>query len=234
MLLKRLDELVSDRKTMKNDKFFNFRAGSLASTATALLALDPGATDAANALLALLKHPCASNRDTALMGVAEVAESEPKTEAAGLLHAEVAARFEKAEQGEFRILAKSLARVMPDRVLARCRELLASKDASLRDEIVSTLAEIRSPKAIALALQWLPRIASLHSAITVATILAPLVPEPTLQKIARRALSDDSPFCRWSAVSYLLPALPRKIAKQLSAAAMRDEPDPALRRLLQK
>lgn len=234
VLRKRLAELARDPATMEDHSFFNDLAGSLASTAEALLALDPEALDATDALVMLFEHPCAFNRRTALREAAEALRRLRKTEAAVRLRSALKPLLDRAGPEEFAVFARDLAAILPERVLARAEDLLRSDDPRVREDVFTTLSQIPLPRALALALDGLPRVSTLDRAMTIAHALSGLVPLNLGREIARRALSHDSPTLRWHAVKYLLPSLPRETSSELAAEALKDEPDEALQRLLGK
>lgn len=228
----RLRELLGDRETFADSSFFNFQAGSAATVAQALLALDPDDAGAAECLHQLLAHPCARNRRDAARCISEAFRREMKTEAMRALESSLRTLLTSTDHEAFLAAAPGLLSLETNAVVARCLQLLRETN-----ELSCSAAGVMSRRPLAAAvpalLDWLGRHPDLQESLSIVAQLGALVPEALHRDLLRRVLADEAPSLRWRAIDDLSrSSLERSARVELAAAALADEPDPALRKAL--
>lgn len=205
--------------------------------ADAILRLDPDDTAAARVLVSLIDDPRWFVSWFAIYLATNHLERPLATTAHGLL----ARRLERLlDEGSARaVLAGGmfLVRAHPERVLRLVEPLLDHDDWSERMKAAYFLARPEAHgdgTSFRRLLTWVrsqPLLVVLQVAET--ETAAARMPPPMLLTIVRRALADPSPWLRHRATN-LLPHVPRPTARLLARRAIGTEPDPALRRILQR
>jgi hypothetical protein len=232
VLRERLQELLTDPQIFLPNPFSIHRALGLASTAGALLRLDPQALDAARALLRLFEHPRAINRRSAVREAREVFRSELQTDAMRELRAGLDKLLDTSDLPLFVTAAPALAAEHFTVVHRRCMEILEGPDHELRLDAAVALTRVPTPHtamALASLVRWVPHGAPLTLALHVAGLVAPFVDEAVARDLARRGLAADSPMLRYEAM-LSVAGLGGRVARSLIEEALLDEPDPALQR----
>lgn len=233
LLRKRVEEIALDPLTFA-DPFFNWRAGSLGSSAEALLRLDADAETGIAALIRLLDHPCAFNRQSAMMNIVEVLERGADTDAMRRLREALDPLLTSDDAESFLASAKALFATHRAEVLARCKRLLDSDADEVCESATWALAHFASlpdDQARTILLARLPNEPSVDRAVSLAEVLGDAVPKELLAEVVQRGLASDSPLCRWTAAE-LLSRLPPEAALALAAAALSDEPEELVARRL--
>lgn len=227
----RMDELLAAAATFEDSSFFNFTAGSAAAVAESLLRLDADDTAAAQCLRRLFTHPCASNRQNAAMHAASGYRHELRTEAMQQLDAMLRPLTE-ADADFFFAAFPALQKLEPAASTERCLRHLDDEDELMaRAANALLLLPVTQGAVVPRLLEWISRQSTVRSAMFVAFALGALVPEALRVSLVRRALADESPSLRWAAIERL-PALERPQSAELAATALKDEPDPALAKVL--
>lgn len=234
VLRERLHELLDAPEALRDDPFFNPVTGSLVTVAHGLLRLGSDQQEAATVLARVVReHPCAFNRRSAAYQICEALDEDLSPEIKPLLEGVLAEQLAAIDPEMLATVAHSVAKVDPDRVLARCRELLSEPSSEIRMSVTMALQRMDNPKARALLLEHLPSEPWLRCAAHIAAYLGGDVPATLRADIARRALADDSPSLRRGGIA-LLANLDPETAKGLADAALLDEPDPLLQKGLLK
>ena len=236
-LLERLSELVMWPETFKDDSFFNNLAGSLCSTAEALLRLDPDCSEAGTALLRLLQHPCGFNRRSAFSTVAELLRG------GRAVRTEPFRRLSEALDGELK--------TEDDELFLHLCEYFYPRDSKVVEERLTALLNHEEYQTRFWALQRLTRLPyghpgralalirdrleiepSVRLQVDIAKTLGPLAEAKAVRRVAVRALENESPTLRMGGAS-LLKWLDAEVASKVAEDAVRDEPDPVVRRRLE-
>jgi hypothetical protein len=232
VLRERMQELLADPDTFKSSDFCNWSAATVETIAEHLLFLEADAVDAARALVRLFEHPCRLNRLGALWKAGEMLQRKLAREAMLILETALRPVITSDDAEAFTRVAPALARIDPEKVRARCVELLDNSAHEVRSSAARTLLEMRhSPSAREALLRWLPGETALLTAMGIAGELGDAA-RPVLSTLVARALAHDSPALRHHGI-FGLNLLDVGEATRLASQALVDEPDPALRKQLE-
>lgn len=211
---------------------------SLESVAAALLRLDADAVDAARALMALMDHPCERNRTGAMWQAAEALGHQPflSTESALLIERSLATRFQADPSSVPVSCLPLLLQRHREEVVQYCDRLLGEADPRTRRDVLQALVTSGdwwcAMHAMRALVRWAREASDLDTVLLCVDHLGSLVPLDVVEQLAREGLADESPGVR-KRVNPLLKHVPAARARRLARAALRDEPDPALRRKLE-
>ncbi len=237
-LTERLRALQGDPDTLKDDAFFNWKAGELGTVATALLRLDRDASQAAEALVSLLEHPCAFNRSSATRQMCEMltdsSHGSIQTTAFRQMRKAIARMLKAPEDDAFLAALRALVITHRDEALARARRLLRSKKADTRRWTASALAALDAGRGgLPLLAEWVEEERELEVLTDTLRLFPFLIPLTRRRGLVRRSLADEAPSKRWYAVALLehLPSADRRVAAR---TALKTEPDPAIAKALRK
>lgn len=234
LLRERLAELTADANTWSDHDFFNAWAGSLCTVARAILELEPDAREAVDVFERLFSHPCGFNRRSAYREAASLlADHRAKTPAFRRLEDLVNRAADTHEDELFVHICPALRD--RDKVLSRLAALLRHSDVSIRQYTISRLFTLpHDPHGtLTLLLEAFPAEQSLRLRLVIAGIVRSFLPQDALGATIEAALADESPSLRWDAIRALdLLDSPRR--RDVAARALTDEPDPALRQLLER
>ena len=237
VLRERLQELAVDGETFDDDPFFNAKAGSLATTACSLLALDPDADAAAAALLRLFEHPCAFNRRSAYRDAASLVRRARagRTGPMRRLADAIAVASNTDDEQLFLFLCQvghgPAALAHRDRL----ERLLCDASLDTRDSVVNVLVQppLLSVWSLVCLRDRLPHEPSRRLRRTIAAHLGSLLTPDDLAALVEDALADESPSLRYRAVD-VLEQLPGRVAAQIASRSVIDEPDAGIKRRLQE
>jgi hypothetical protein len=234
-LRRRLRTLRTNPERLKEHPFSNPIAAALTSTASALLRLDADDRDAALAIAELTSHPCQRDRRQAIFLASDTCVSS-EGRAAKILWPVILGFMGAEDPYLFLAAASALAIRYPQQVLQRCRSLLEKAEPEVKEEAAISLSGIGPPHRDAsrkILIAWLRDEQLLNVELLLGTGMGESFPEEILTRIVKRALDHYSAGCRYRGIQ-MLPSLPRDAAVQLVEEALADEPDPALRRELEK
>lgn len=231
VLRERMERLLKDPKTFADDAFFNWKAGSLASVAAALLRLGSDPRRAAEVIVRFLTHPCSGNRQTAARYASEALQRTLPDDVRQLLLSSTTPLLAADDVDAFGAIAPALAEGHLDAVLGRCEALLQEPDIGKREVAIRVMGELRHERALRLLATHLPHERSLRLACSTAMKVVRDVPTELLVDLARRTLADESPSLRLAGLS-LLGVLPAEEAFGIARGALADEPDPLLQKRL--
>ncbi len=236
VLRERIAELSIDPDTFLDHSFFNSKAGSLATAACSLLGLEPDADVAAEALLRLFQHPCGFNRRSAFRNVVPLFQRgrATRTKAMRRLAEAIEAASGTDDDELFLILYERTCWLSPD-LTERLGRLLVQGSLDLRGRAVTVLSQppLVSAETLCQLRDRLPLEPSLRLRIGIAEHLGPFLATVDLAALVAEGLADESPSLRREAIG-MLHSLPSPAATELAQRAEVDEPDPALKRLLQE
>jgi hypothetical protein len=195
------------------------------------LFLDAEDREAAEALVRLFDHVCPSNRRGAVWAAAEALEHHKGLRTGPLrdLRARLSALVDTADDDVFCVLAPALWDV-DARVSARMSRLLKSRSVAKQQSSVSALEKVQF-SAWPLLIKWASRP---RDPVLVLTTLGPhlrLLPDARRAEIAVAGLAHTSPWIRHEAAS-VLGSLDETVAAKHARAAMKDEPEPIIRKKL--
>jgi hypothetical protein len=227
-LLARIEPYLASPATLGRE-----RAWMSMETAAALLKADPKEHRAARFLVALVEHP--DVRSFAVARVVSGYQAPAASAAVAAIFHRAIAPLAHADDATFAGALPALLSLDHAKALARVSSLLDGNVPShVRSALVRALLSVRSPyRNLPLVLRWLPEGATLRERIEAVAWLAPVLPRPWLSRTIARGLTDESPSLR-DMSRVLLVWLPRARARALLECALRDEPDPYLRRLLRE
>jgi hypothetical protein len=236
VLGRRLTKLLDDPRTFADAAFANWRARSAVAVAEALLRLDPEAIAPAEALVKLMDHPCerahAESTAAGLLASTRYGYTEP----ALLLERALARRFEESPDAISFHALPSLLFGDSERVRAECERRLDDPDPKTRRTLWHLLTESGNGWAAFIAVRalsrWVIEPADAETLLFCIQLLGRLVPRELAERVIRERLANESPGIRESAIGALTNVEPA-LARKLSREALRDEPDPALRRRLE-
>ena len=233
-LLRAVRAYARSTKTFDAGTTWSSQAQLAASVASSLLGLDRDADEAAVLLVRLFEHPRPYNR---MWSVWQAADLFPRSfchtvafeRMADALRPMIAHReddvFVKAVPALWTLARNPKEH---ERVKQRCRRLLQSPDAHLRESILVRLLAIPSPLSTGpLIAEWFAQERSLRNRVHWAARMPWLVAESVRRSLCRRGLADASPSLRHDAIE-LLETITPAAQKKLLATALRDEPDPHL------
>jgi hypothetical protein len=234
VLRQRMEALLAAPETFEDSTFMNFTAGSAATVAKSLLGLDAEDIAAANCLCRLLTHPCANNRSNAAGCAAAAYRHGLKTEAMQRLAAALQPLVHNQDDELFLSAIEGLKALEPRAVIDRCVRLLdgeVNEPYSRAAIILVGLPLWESADVLPRLIEWLSGHRTHRVVLPIAGALGSLVPAELRLDLLRRALADDSPSQRWTAIR-LLGSLPLGQRVELVSIAVADEPDAALKNAL--
>lgn len=201
--------------------------------AGALLRLDPQAEDAARLLASGLRSHSWRVRQSAARHLKNVLNPHLKTSAMALLQAPVRQIVDERDWETAFIMADAIWLLAPEPFQHMCLEAIAQGAphgpwASLG---AAELIRHGGPRYLAEVLDWLRHRASADDSLSIAGMLGSALPESELVRLAKKGLSDSSPFIRWLTIG-LLETQKRRAAtrmKQILKAALAHEPEQELR-----
>jgi hypothetical protein len=208
----------------------------LTTLARDLLRMDPGDVAAAQALVRLFRHPVMYIRRYAAWHAAELDAqwNAPRTAAHAVLRLGLAPLLRCRDADVFAKAIPALWGIDQQATRARVSRLLVHRDPWVRHETAQ--GALKAPRhggleLVAMVVTWLDTERSLRLVAEFANALAQVVAPDRLRDVAARALADESPSLRYDGVTLLRHLVP-EVSRELARVALRDEPDPALRRLL--
>ena len=233
VLASRLTEILALPQTLENHPFFNDLAGSAATLAVALLALDPDSTIGADAFERLWSHPCRFNQRSTVADAASAFGHPLQTGAMRRIRALLEPLIEGPDEELFLAGLKAFGKLAPERTRDRClRSLGSDRDEAFSAALFYLLSLPLSSGVLPRLLDWLDGEAPLRNAIAVAGSLGSLVSQARLRELCTRGLADESPTLRLDAWR-LLCLLEPEVARAVASEAAKDEPDPGIRRRLE-
>jgi hypothetical protein len=131
-LLKRFDEVRTDRRVWDDDKFSNRYAYALGHLAKDILRLDPGCAAAATTLVDLTKHRCRANRDSAIGTIVELLKTTLPERTAAILNQGIESVCTDTSPEASVLVLRLLMRRSPEEAVRRLAVILASPDALTR------------------------------------------------------------------------------------------------------
>jgi hypothetical protein len=226
----RLQEALLDPRTFAPDSFHNWHAGSATTCCEALLCLNAEDQRAADALVRLMGHVCVSNQRSAVWAGAQVIERHKALRTRPLrgLRTALNALLDTPNDDLFCVLAPSLWN--DERVPARISRLLKSRSLAKQQLALFAVGKVEF-RAWPLLMEWASGPLDPVLALTTLGPNLRLLPEARRAEIGVRGLAHESPSIRRDAV-LLLGTLGKPLAARLARQALKDEPDPALRRKL--
>ena len=233
--------LAADERTRAAGAQHNVYACALATAAEALLDLRRDRRPAAEALVTLLDHPCAFNRQQAAAMISRFLPFlvATKTSSAKTLRAGLAPLIDSEDDRQFLAAIPGLLACHQARdaeLMRRCERLLLGDDPELRHSAALALTRVPPPNAVwalPMLIRALPAASSLEQQLELTRHVVELAPPIFVERLTRRALADESPMVRREGI-YLLGFVPWGVAQALAAEALEDEPDPALEQQLRR
>lgn len=230
-------DLSGRPETFQDDPFFNRQAGDLVTAARSLLQLDADATAAADAILRVVDdHPCKFNRESAAWSAAEAFRHGSSTDAMLRLKKKLDVLVDADDPKYFLRAAPVLLRERGMKVVERAARYLDDDSADTRRSAFHALSQMAPPYHVAALLRlvdWFPRAATTREAVRCVACLREILPLEARVDVARRALADESPSLRLEGAR-LLSSVPAAERERLARDASADEPDAAIRRILEK
>ncbi len=233
-LAQRLNEILELPQTFEDHVFFNDLAGAAVTLAVALLTLDPDSSTGARAFEQLWDHPCRFNKRSTVRDAASVFRRHLQTDAMGRVKALLEPLIEGADEELFFSGLRALGKLAPERTKQRCLESLGQESADPFPQGLFYLLSLPLGAGVLPSLlNWLDGDRPLRTAIAVAGSLGTLVSRERLRDLCTRGLADESPTLRLDA-SRLLRLLEPHEARAMAETAAEGEPDPSLRRRLER
>jgi hypothetical protein len=230
-------DLSTRPETFQDDKFFNRYAGELVIAARALLQLDADATAAAEAIVRVIDdHPCKFNRESAASSAVDAFRAGSSTDAMLRLKKKLDVLVDDENPTFFFRAASALVRERGMKLVDRAARYLDDDDANTRQSAFNALSNMSPPYHVAALhrlVEWFPRARTTRESIRGVGCLRDLLPLDVRVSVARRALADESPSLRLDGARSL-SSVPVAERKQLAGEALSDEPDAAIRRILEK
>jgi hypothetical protein len=234
VLEQRLAEILGLPQTFEDHPFFNDLAGSAVTLAVASLALDPDSSIGADAFERLWNHPCRFNQRSTVSDAASAFRRHLQTEAMRRIKALLEPLVEGPDDELFLAGLRAFGKLSPERTKRRCLESLSHESEDTFPAALFYLVSLPLGAGVLPdLLAWLEGHRPLRNAITVAGSLGKLVPPGRLRELCTRGLADESPTLRLDAWR-LLRLLEPNEAHAMAHAAASDEPDPSLRRRLER
>jgi len=228
-LLARIEPYLASPRTLGRE-----RARMCLMTADALLDVDPQEHRAARFIVALFEHDDPGVRRCAVrQAVSRFLAPSPSTAVVEIIRAALT-NVDVDDDETFVVALPALLSLNHAMALGRVSTLLfdGSAPSHVRTAVVRPLLNDRPPyRNLPLVLRWLAESATATEQIHVAMWLAAVLPPPWLSRTIARGLADASPSLRDQS-RRLLVWLPDARARALVERALRDEPDPYLRRAL--
>ncbi|MBS2032577.1 MAG: hypothetical protein JST54_32185 [Deltaproteobacteria bacterium] len=232
-LRSRVIELMADSQTWEDDNFFNRRAGDLATAAKGLLELNREAELAADAFSRLFRHPCGFNRRSAIGNANDCFNPRIHTHAMRKLRDSLLELL-RADEDVFVSAIPSLIELDAKEARTRCQGILERSAPARQSSTVNLLLQSsRVLDAIPMIVAWLKKQTDVRTALGYSLQLRESLPPEFIEALATKALADESPSLRLNGIG-ALRYLEAERAAAISRRAIEDEPDPALKRELEK
>ncbi|MCC6557834.1 MAG: hypothetical protein IT372_33220 [Polyangiaceae bacterium] len=206
------------------------------AVAAALLRIDPNATDAARALVSEFACEDEDVRYTAVQDAVSLLRPEILNAAMTVLASALSGLRESDDTLAFLFAAPALARAHFHEIRRRCAKYLDSDDLEVRQWAAVALARTPPPataEALAILANWVPRGDPIGLALWVASLVWPFLEQDEIVQLLRRGLAAESPNIRGESL-ILTRQRDDDTARVLIEEALRDEPDPILRKNMER
>jgi hypothetical protein len=217
----------------KDDEFCNRYAFALLTACKGLLELDADATIAADAIVRMYEHPCASARQEAVRSSASLLRQRHLQTVAFERIRHAFHPMLEADTELFLCAADTLwSTTKNEAFITRCKKILHNGTALQQQRvsrILATLPYTPWPNGTLDIVIAKVREGSLYQAFQLP--VWDFLPPDLVESLARRGLAHESPWMRYQAVG-ILKRIPPDVADALADEARLDEPDPVISWLL--
>jgi hypothetical protein len=232
-LRERLREATSTVGTPGSSSLPNNRDRIVVDLAREILGLDPDDTDAAEHMAQALRRSSGFRRSTIVADIVEVFRGNLQTVAMRTLGGEIDALLHSEDMESFLAAATVLVRDHSQVVLTRCEAALFEHGSRYLHSAILALARIPFPftgRALAALGRWVCEHGEpIDMALWAAGLVHEILPTAVTEEILRHALASAAPSLRLDATRYL-EHVAASTCMPLLREAVKDEPDPLLRR----
>jgi hypothetical protein len=232
-LRERLAEATSTVGTPGSPLSSTDRDRIVVDLAKEILGLDPDDTDAAEHMAQALRRSSGFRRSTIVGDIVEVLRGDLQTVAMRTLGREIEELLHSEDMESFLAAATVLVRDDPQVVLTRCEAALFEHGSRYLHSAILALARIPFPftgRALAALGRWVcERGEPIDMALWAAGLVHEILPAEVTEEILRHALASATPSLRLDATRYL-EHVAASTCMPLLGEAVKDEPDPLLRR----